>query len=125
MASALAGILAFGLSQMEGTQGIRGWRWIFIIEGVVCEYGPWERTSEYADSVEITGVIGILTLIFLVDFPDRAHKSWKFLTEKECAFIVRRINRDRSDGDNEPFNLKKFLLPALDLKIWGFAMIFL
>ncbi|PLB40489.1 putative phthalate transporter [Aspergillus candidus] len=107
VASALAGILAFGLSQMHGTQGIQGWRWIFIIEGV------------------ITGVIGILTLIFLVDFPDRAHKSWKFLSEKECAFIVRRINRDRSDGDNEPFNLKKFLLPALDLKIWGFAVIFL
>lgn len=84
-----------------------------------------KRTSRYADSVEITGVIGILTLIFLVDFPDRAHKSWKFLSEKECAFIVRRINRDRSDGDNEPFNLKKFLLPALDLKIWGFAVIFL
>ena len=43
VASALAGILAFGLSQMEGTQGIRGWRWIFIIEGVVCGYGPWEN----------------------------------------------------------------------------------
>jgi MFS family permease len=27
IASALAGILAYGLMQMEGTQGIRGWRW--------------------------------------------------------------------------------------------------
>ena len=26
-ASALSGILAYGLMQMEGTQGIRGWRW--------------------------------------------------------------------------------------------------
>lgn len=107
VASALAGILAFGLMQMEGIQGIRGWRWIFIMEGV------------------ITGAIGILTIIFLVDFPDRAHKSWNFLNEKETAFVVRRINRDRSDGDAEPFTLKRFLRPALDLKIWGFAMIFL
>ncbi|KKK26403.1 phthalate transporter [Aspergillus rambellii] len=106
VASALAGILAFGLMQLNGTQGLSGWRWIFILEGV------------------ITVAIGILTILLLVDFPDRAHKSWRFLNERECAFIIRRINRDRSDGDHEPFTLKRFLSPALDLKIWGFAMIF-
>ncbi|KAE8363350.1 major facilitator superfamily domain-containing protein [Aspergillus caelatus] len=106
VASALSGILAFGLMQMGGLQDLEGWRWIFIMEGV------------------ITGVIGLLTITFLVDFPDKAHKSWRFLSEKECAFIVRRINRDRSDGDQEPFSLKRFLSPALDLKIWGFAMVF-
>jgi MFS family permease len=36
VASALAGILAFGLIHMDGIQGISGWRWIFIMEGVVC-----------------------------------------------------------------------------------------
>lgn len=36
VSSALAGILAYGLSQMDGIQGIQGWRWIFIMEGVVC-----------------------------------------------------------------------------------------
>lgn len=76
-------------------------------------------------NLQITGTIGLLTYVFLVDFPDKAHKSWKFLTEKECAFIVRRINRDRSDGDAEPFTLKRFLTQALDMKIWAFAMIFL
>ncbi|THC91771.1 hypothetical protein EYZ11_008778 [Aspergillus tanneri] len=106
VASAFAGILAFGLMQMGGLQGLEGWRWIFIMEGV------------------ITALIGVLALIFLVDFPDRAHKSWRFLSKKESAFIVRRINRDRSDANEEPFSLKRFLSPALDLKIWGFAMIF-
>lgn len=38
---------------------------------------------------------------------------------------MRRINKDRKDGDLEAFSLKKFLRPAADLKIWGFAMIFL
>ncbi|KAJ5500712.1 Major facilitator superfamily domain general substrate transporter [Penicillium expansum] len=106
VASALAGILAFGLMQLNGKHGLTGWRWIFILEGV------------------ITGFIGILCFFFLVDFPDRAHKSWRFLNERECAFIVRRINKDRNDGDMEAFSLKKFLKPATDLKIWGFAMIF-
>jgi len=35
LASAFGGILAFGLMQMEGVAGLGGWRWIFIIEGVV------------------------------------------------------------------------------------------
>ena len=34
-ASAFAGILAFGLMQMNGIAGKAGWRWIFIIEGSV------------------------------------------------------------------------------------------
>ncbi|CAI7595445.1 unnamed protein product [Penicillium discolor] len=106
VASALAGVLAYGLSQMDGIQGLQGWRWIFIMEGV------------------LSCAVGVLTILFLVDFPDRAYKSWRFLSEKECAFIVRRINRDRADGDAEPFSLKRFLAPSLDMKIWGFAMIF-
>ena len=35
VASALSGILAFGLMQADGREGIEGWRWIFILEGVV------------------------------------------------------------------------------------------
>jgi hypothetical protein len=78
-----------------------------------------------ANELQISGAISILCFIFLVDFPDRASRSWKFLNEAECAFIVRRIENDRKDGHLEAFSLKKFLKPALDPKIWAFAMIFL
>jgi len=61
----------------------------------------------------------------MVDFPDKAHKAWNFLTEKESAFIVRRINRDRQDGEPENFAFRKFLRPALDFKVWCFALLFL
>ncbi|KAJ5241769.1 uncharacterized protein N7469_000096 [Penicillium citrinum] len=106
VASALSGILAFGLMQLAGTHGLGGWRWIFILEGV------------------ITGFIGMLCFVFLVDFPDRAWKSWKFLSKRESDWIVRRIDNDRNDGHLEAFSLKKFLKPGLDPKIWGFALIF-
>ncbi|EFR01062.1 hypothetical protein MGYG_04065 [Nannizzia gypsea CBS 118893] len=106
VAGSLSGILAFGLSQMEGLQGIRGWRWIFIMEGV------------------ISILVAFLSYIFLIDFPDRASGAWGFLNEKELAFVIRRVNRDRGDVHVEPFTLGRFLRPALDLKIWGFAMIF-
>jgi hypothetical protein len=59
-----------------------------------------------------------------VDFPDKAFNCWHFLNENECAFIIRRINRDRLDGETERFTLKRFLKPALDVKIWGYAVMF-
>ncbi|MCJ1361955.1 hypothetical protein MMC16_001056 [Acarospora aff. strigata] len=106
-ASALAGILAYGLMQMNGLAGYSGWRWIFIMEGI------------------LTCVIGIGGYWFLVDFPDGKHKSWKFLSDREIQFIIDRVERDRGDTKLEPFTFGKFLRPALDLKIWGFAMCFL
>jgi MFS family permease len=35
VAGSLAGILAYGLMQMDGLGNKAGWRWIFIIEGLV------------------------------------------------------------------------------------------
>lgn len=67
----------------------------------------------------------MLCFAFLVDFPDRASNSWRFLSKKESDWVVRRINNDRHDGNLEAFSLKKFLKPGLDPKIWGFALIFL
>jgi hypothetical protein len=63
--------------------------------------------------------------VFVVDFPDKAHKEWTFLNERECAFILRRLNRDWADADPEAFHIVSFLRPGLDMKIWGFAFIFL
>lgn len=107
VASACSGILAFGLMQMAGLAGLGGWSWIFIIEGI------------------ITCLVGIGGYFALVDFPDRAAKTaWRFLSEKECNFIIRRVSKDRGDAEVEPFNLKKWAAAGLDFKIWGFALIF-
>ncbi|KAF9890562.1 hypothetical protein FE257_005693 [Aspergillus nanangensis] len=103
---ALANILAFGLTKMEGIQGIRGWRWIFIIEGV------------------ITGCVALLTYFLIVEFPDKSHKSWRFLSENEAAFIIRRLNRDRGDAMPEKFSLRGFLRHAADIRLWCYGLIF-
>lgn len=108
LASACAGILAYGLMQMDGIQGYRGWRWIFIIEGV------------------ITCVIAIVCYFFLVDFPDskNAARAWSFLNEREIRMCVARDNVDRGDAIAEQFSRKKFLGAGKDLEMWGFAWIF-
>ncbi|KAL1799157.1 hypothetical protein ACET3X_003194 [Alternaria dauci] len=91
--------------------GLSGWRWIFILQGV------------------ITVVIGIVGWYFIVDFPELAAKpsktQKKFLNQDEVDFIVARIEEDRHDVVAEEFNLKSYLAGAMDLKVWGFALIFM
>jgi hypothetical protein len=92
-------------------QGLAGWRWIFILQGV------------------ITVAIGLIGWYFIVDFPELAAKpsatQKKFLTQPEVDFIVARIEKDRHDVVAEEFNLKKYMKGALDLKVWGFASLFM
>ncbi|OBT89012.1 hypothetical protein VE02_02159 [Pseudogymnoascus sp. 03VT05] len=104
--SGFAGILAYGLMQMKGLASLNGWRWIFIMEGV------------------LTCCLGVLGFILLVDFPEKAKDAWKFLNDKEIDFIVARIEHDRADTEAPDFNVGEYLRNAGDLKVWGFASLF-
>ncbi|KJZ77226.1 hypothetical protein HIM_03547 [Hirsutella minnesotensis 3608] len=106
VAAACSGILAFGLMQLKGREGLNGWRWIFIIEGA------------------LTCALGIAGYWLLVDFPDSPRKSWNFLGIRERQWIVSRIQRDRGDTQVSPFHLATFLGAGRDWRIWAYAMIF-
>lgn len=69
IAGAFSGLLAFGIAKMDGIGGLEGWRWIFILEGIV------------------TVVVAIFAFWALYDFPETA----SFLTEEERAFVVFRL----------------------------------
>lgn len=105
LANAFSGILAYGLMQMDGLSGLAGWRWIFIMEGLV------------------TCLVAFGAYFAIIDFPEKAHTSYKFLNKQECDFILRRINKDRDDAIAESFTLSRFLRPALDFKLWVLALI--
>lgn len=92
--------------QMAGLANLNGWRWIFIIEGI------------------LTVLLGIAGYWLLVDFPDSKRKTWAFLGERERAWICARVQQDRGDVKPQPFSIVKYLRPALDIKIWAYAMIF-
>ncbi|KAM0720861.1 hypothetical protein Q7P37_003146 [Cladosporium fusiforme] len=108
VASGCSGILAFGLQQLHGEGDLEGWRWIFLVFGLM------------------TVAAAFLGYAFLVDFPDRAinKKYYGFINSDEIAFIIRRINKDRDDAGAEPWNFKKWLAAGKDWKIWTFAMLF-
>ncbi|KAI0882003.1 major facilitator superfamily MFS-1 [Annulohypoxylon maeteangense] len=105
VASACSGILAFGLIQMNGVAGLPGWRWIFIIEGV------------------LTCLLSFIGYWLLVDFPDSKRKSWRFLNERERAWIIRRVKADRGDTEVPKFKISLFLGGGLDLRVWGYGLI--
>ncbi|EKD01752.1 hypothetical protein A1Q2_03989 [Trichosporon asahii var. asahii CBS 8904] len=98
----MSSILAWGISQMNGTANMAGWRWIFIIEGL------------------LTICIGVVAYFFLQDFPDKA----TFLNEHERNVIITRIQRDRGDATPDPLTLRKALKYTIDPKIWLFSIMF-
>ncbi|CAJ2501270.1 Uu.00g041230.m01.CDS01 [Anthostomella pinea] len=69
IAGAFSGLLAFAIAKMDGVGNLEGWRWIFILEGIV------------------TVIVAIAAFFILHDFPETA----TFLTEEERAFVVFRL----------------------------------
>ncbi|KAE8423467.1 MFS transporter [Aspergillus pseudocaelatus] len=72
LAGGFGGLLAYGLSQMGGIRGYSGWRWVFIIEGI------------------ITAVVALVLFFLIPDFPEDA----KWLNEVERAFIREKLASD-------------------------------
>ncbi|RMD44148.1 hypothetical protein DV735_g951, partial [Chaetothyriales sp. CBS 134920] len=113
---ATGGIVNFGLNHLDRKHGLRGWQWMYLVQGV------------------ITTAIGLVTYFWMVDFPERSQHSFRFLTAEESALAVERINADRQDaGDldddsnassKDPLTMSKVLLPFLDPKLYIFSILF-
>lgn len=99
-------IVNYGLQLLDGRGGLAGWRWMFLVQGLAaCS-------------------IGVATYFWMVDFPEYADRSLRFLTAAEQELAVRRIAKDRGDVHAEPFQWRFFLAYAQDLKVYGFAVMF-
>ncbi|KAH7345872.1 phthalate transporter-like protein [Pyrenochaeta sp. MPI-SDFR-AT-0127] len=101
-----ANLLAYGLMQMEGLGGLRGWQWIFIIEAI------------------ITCIAAILAWFVIIDFPDKAERKG-FLTHGEATFILQRIEDDRGDSVADPLTWTKFFHHLSDWKLWAYATLYM
>ncbi|CAL1714050.1 unnamed protein product [Somion occarium] len=104
VAGAFSGLLAFAISFMSGTDGMLGWSWIFIIEGIA------------------TVAVGILAFFVLVDFPSTA----TFLTPEERAFVVWRKKYDNSSvGEEEHFAIRHVWQAFSDWQVWLHILIYM
>jgi len=109
IAGAFSGLLAYGIAHMDGVGGLEGWRWIFILEGI------------------LTVLVAISAYFLLFDFPETA----SFLTEEERCFVVYRLkyqgqSREAMEGEggqqrvaqDDTFQWKYVKAAFLDWQIW-------
>lgn len=60
---------------------------------------------------------GIVTWLFIPDFPDQN----KFLTAEQTTLVLKRIDHDRGDAVPDDFTRKKVRKHILDWKIWAYG----
>jgi hypothetical protein len=108
----VAPILAFGLLRLRGVHGKAGWRWLFLIEGL------------------LTLVIGVWSWFTMAPSPTQT-KAWfrpkGWFTEREEKILVNRILRDDpSKGDmhnRQAITFKLLWKSITDYDLWPLYLV--
>lgn len=100
LAGAFGGILAYGIGRMRGIVWENGWRWIFILEGI------------------LTVVVAAAAYGFIHNYPDTS----KFLTEDERKFIHQRLAADSDSTHDERFNWGAVVEALKDPSCWLYGL---
>lgn len=106
LATATSGLLAAAMfAGMDGTAGLPGWRWLFIIEGAV------------------SFVLGAIAPVLLPDLPGQNSGSVRWLfSEEEQRLAVDRMARDAVSNQEDNASLRHGLkLAVMDIRMWIFV----
>ncbi|KAF2715665.1 pantothenate transporter liz1 [Pleomassaria siparia CBS 279.74] len=108
VSGAFGGLVTAGItSNMDGTKGLRAWRWVFILEGI------------------ITVVIALSAFIVLPNFP----RTTTWLTEEERQLAVYRLQEDVGEDDWTDSESQSFFyglrLALVDVKTWVLMVLLL
>lgn len=85
---------------MNGVGGLHGWRWIFILEGL------------------LTIVVSLIAYHFIANYPATAN----FLTEEERAYIHARLKASTDATRHEGFTWGNVLTALKDPKVWLYGL---
>lgn len=96
-------ILGYACALLDGKGKLAGWRWIFVIEGL------------------ITILLAIVLWFLIPDFPDRN----TFLTTEQTGLVLKRIEEDRGDSIPDPITFQKVKHHLSDWTIWSCGIMFL
>ena len=96
--NAFGGLFALAILELEGAHGLEGWRWLFIVEGI------------------LTVGLGIIFACFIPNTP--RHIRW--LDEREKAQLLFRLEQDRAskDATDELGVMSAFKMAVTDPKTW-------
>ena len=99
-ATAVAGLIAIGIFEMSGIGGITGWRWLFIIQGV------------------LTFVVAVAAGFILPDEPLKT--KWLSPTQRQLAHD--RIHNDTVEVREHSTAFTGLFEAAKDLRLWVFVV---
>lgn len=88
---AFSGLLAFGIGQLDGRHGWRGWRWILVIEGA------------------ISIIVGVVSFFWISDSPAKA--TSRIFSDEEKRFVILRARftyGSSQSGSKDDFTWKDF-----------------
>jgi MFS family permease len=99
VAGAFGGLLATGISFLNGKSGLAGWQWLFVLEGIPAV------------------IVGVMVWFMLPDYPQTA--SW--LTAEERAFAVKRLGPYAPSMTDKHWDSKVAKKTLADPFFWLFA----
>jgi MFS family permease len=96
-----SGLFAFAFDHASGAQGLSGWQWLFLFEGLI--------------TIVFSGVI----FFVLPNFPPTA--SW--LSDREKAFVQARLPPNAPLASEMNFNWREIVRDLKDVRLWMFTAI--
>ncbi|KAI3328862.1 MFS general substrate transporter [Xylariaceae sp. AK1471] len=97
LAGSFGGLLAAAIEKLDGKGGLAGWRWIFILEGL------------------LTIVAAVASFWMVHDFPDEA----RFLSDDDRNRVIRRLKLDQqSSAEHEEWSRSYLIAGLKDWKMW-------
>ncbi|KAH5770116.1 hypothetical protein HBI88_145210 [Parastagonospora nodorum] len=100
VAGAFSGLLATGISFLNGKANLAGWQWLFILTGIPAV------------------LFGIVVWMWMPNYPQDA----KFFTEEERAFAIARMGPFAPNKEDKTFNAKIAKQTLLDPLFWVYAV---
>ncbi|KAI3532411.1 TNA1 is necessary for nicotinic acid import into the cell [Colletotrichum tamarilloi] len=98
LGNAFGGLFAIAILNLDGAHGLAGWRWLFLVEGVI--------------------TVG-LAIPFACILPN-SNKKIPTLTQLECEWVQYNFAADQGQEDNssEVTAMKGFMMAVTDPKTW-------
>ncbi|KAL8410127.1 hypothetical protein RB596_000004 [Gaeumannomyces avenae] len=97
LSGGLGGLLAYGLTNLHGAGGLAGWRWLFLVEGLV------------------SMAVGVAAIFML---PDGFETAWWLTDDDKRLMRVRREQTAVYLGESELFDREEVRLAFRDPKVW-------
>lgn len=94
--AAFSGVLSYGLSTLNGVGGLAGWRWIYLVPGL------------------ITVLLAFPVWFLVCEFPENA----KWLKPVELDRLRRWLSEDRAEVLEERMTIAKAMVAFRDWKVW-------